>query len=105
MLKIWAFVDGTEALEQAFHRAFDELRSHGEWFFIEFKLRDFLHYLGQEPFVGQHITREQLEVALFDVVFAPGAPHPDVPEEAYLRSCDHSHLRSFFPDVWEERFA
>ena len=101
-LRLWAYFDGTEELERAFHRTFAELHSHGEWFLIEYKLADFMHYLGEEPHIGHYVPEERLEVALYDVVFSKFPPHPSVPEDAWLRSAEPEHLRAFFPDIWEE---
>lgn len=104
-LVLWAYIDGTPELEKAFHDAFAELQSHGEWFFVLFKLWDFLRYLGEEPNIGQRVTRERLEVAVYDVLFSDVVPHPSVPEEAWKRSIDMAPLRPFFPELWEEIFG
>lgn len=104
-LVLWAYIRGSTALERAFHEAFASLRSHGEWFYAQSKLHDFLAYLGDEPNIGNLISDEQLEVALFDVLFCDHPSHPSIAEDEWVRSCDTSALRSFFPEVWAERYA
>jgi hypothetical protein len=104
-IKVWAYIRGTEALERAFHDAFAELRSHGEWFFVHYKLYDFLALLGREPHIGKLIENEQVEVALFDSVFQKSVPHPSVPEADYMRSARPEALRPFYPRLWNEVHA
>ena len=41
-LKIVALFDGDRRIERKFHVRFDDLWSHGEWFFYEGKLKEFL---------------------------------------------------------------
>lgn len=104
-LVLWAYVEGGTALERAFHEAFADLRAHGEWFYVADKLRDFLAYLGEEPNIGNLISRERLEVALHDVLFCDWPSHPSIDEGDWLRSCRTEALKPYFPDVWSERYA
>jgi hypothetical protein len=101
-LRVWAYIDGTEELEAAFHNAFAPLRSHGEWFYCEGKLRDFMAYLGEEPNVGLHVGEEALEAAVHDNVFSLHPPHPSVDPEEWLASAYPAALAGFFPDAWVE---
>ncbi len=101
-LQIWAYVDGTEELEAAFHNAFAPLRSHGEWFYCEGKLRDFLAHLGSEPDVGLHISEADLEAAVLSNVFNSEPPHPTIDANDWLRTADPTALAGFFPDAWVE---
>lgn len=104
-LKLWAYADGSPELEKAFHNTFAGLRSHGEWFWAHFKFRDFLGYLGHEPNTGNRITKEQLEVAVFDNIFSSHPPYPDTPESEWLASAEPQYLRPFFPHLWEEVYG
>ena len=101
-LVLWAYTPGNEDLERAFHATFAELRSHGEWFYVHYKLFDFLGYLGDEPNIGNLITPEQLEVAVFDNIFSLAVPHPSVPEREWLQSAEPERLAGHFPDLWRE---
>lgn len=100
-LVLWAYTNGTEQLEKAFHDAFSELRAHGEWFYAEYKLHDFLCYLGDEPNIGNFIDREKIGVALFDNVLSDFVPHPSVPEDEWKGSADFSPLAAFYPELME----
>jgi len=100
-LVLWAYVEGSEALERAFHEAFSELRSHGEWFLLQDKLYGFLSYLGDEPNIGNLIGRERVCVALFDNVSNPCPTF--IPDDEYLWSIsgDIRPLTPFYPEVIE----
>lgn len=104
-LDVWAFIAGTQELEAALHRTFDNLRSHGEWFYVQDKLHSFLSYLGDEPDIGNLISPERLEVALYDTVFSGCTPHPSVLQSSWDSSADTEQLRPFFPELWAECFA
>lgn len=101
-LVLWAYTDGTEELEAAFHNAFAPVRVHGEWFLCEGKLRDLLGYLGEEPAIGAHISEDALEDAVFDNIFSDMPPHPTVDADEWLASADPAALAGFFPDAWVE---
>jgi len=101
-LELIAYIDGTQELERAFHGAFAELRSHGEWFYVEHKLRDFLGYLyperGDSP---RYVHRDRLTVALYDTVFARCSSHPSMTDEEYCRTTDPRWLIEYYPEVCE----
>lgn len=105
VLKLWAYTKGSAALETAFHEAFAELRSHGEWFFVVQKLYDFLGYLGQEPDVGNLISRERLAEAVHDNIFSNSPPHPDICPSDWLKSANPESLARHFPHEWESVYS
>jgi hypothetical protein len=100
ILKVWAYVRGTEQLEAALHLAFDGYRSHGEWFHVEGPLADLLYAFAQEPNTGRLIDEEELEGAIHDNVFT-GMFDGQEGEEPYSRVKAES-LAGFFPDAWME---
>lgn len=100
-LVLWAYIQGPESLERAFHAAFAELRSHGEWFFLQDKLHDFLSYFGDEPNIGKLIPRERVGVSLFDNVYSTIPPHPAIDENLWIISGDINPLLPFYPEVLE----
>lgn len=100
-LRLWAYVEGTEALEAALHSTFAELRSHGEWFFVQDKLYAFLRYLGEEPDIGRLIPREQVEVAIYDCLLCDTAPHPSYDPEMYAISGNARFLVKHFPRAFQ----
>lgn len=101
-LVLWAYVRGTPELEAALHETFAPLRCHGEWFVADHKLQDMLCYLGDEPGIGNLISEDAFESALFDNVFSHCAPHPLVPEKEYLASANAEALARLYPDLWKE---
>lgn len=101
-LVLWAYADGTEELEAAFHNAFAPLRSHGEWFYCEGKLFDLMACLGDEPNVGNYISEDRLEAVISDMVFTNLPPHPSVDEKEWLSTANPAALAGFFPDAWVE---
>jgi hypothetical protein len=98
-LSLWAYTPGSPELERAFHEAFEPLRSHGEWFFAHYKLADFLGYLGQEPNIGNLISAEQMEIALFDNVQSASPPVPVDEAAAWMKSASITPLVRFYPGV------
>ena len=99
-LDLIAYIDGSQDLERAFHDTFAQMRSHGEWFFVEHKLRDFLAYLYPNDWrQPRYADRAKVAVALYDTVFASRSPYPSVSDEIYLRCTDPSHLEGWFPEV------
>jgi hypothetical protein len=101
-LRLWAYVDGGRDLEEAFHRAFIPLHSHGEWFLCEHKLFSLMLRLGEEPDVGHYITHDELEGMIMDSVFSFCAPHPSMNNDDWLSSAYPSALAGFFPNAWQE---
>lgn len=102
LLVLWAYTPGGPDLERAFHETFADMRSHGEWFFVQHKLWHFLGYLGSEPNIGNLISPDQLEVAIFDNIFCDVPPGPEVPEEDWVGSVKPERLAGHFPDLWFE---
>lgn len=103
VLNVHAYFEGSEALERAFHEAFAELRSHGEWFFLERKLFDFLHYFYDPP--RSYVTQERLQASIYDNIFARCSSHPSMTDEEYLGSCEPGPIRRHFPKLWHEHCA
>lgn len=101
-LRIWAYFDGSPSLEIALHNTFSSLRSHGEWFFIQRKLWAFMAYMADEPYVGNHVDREFLEVAVADNIFSSGSHFPEYSDEEWDQSGDGRYLAKHFPDLWAE---
>lgn len=99
-LVLWAFTPGSEALEGAFHETFAELQSHGEWFFVEDKLRLLLSMLGDEPNIGNLIQPQQMGVAIRDALVSDSAEI--VPDDRGLWeiSAYPEPLRRFFPEAF-----
>jgi hypothetical protein len=100
-LRLWAYVEGSESLEAAFHSTFAELRSHGEWFFVQDKLEVFLRYLGEEPHIGRLIPREQMEVAIYDSLVCDVVPHPSYDPRLYALSGKPDSLFRHFPEAFQ----
>ena len=101
-LVLWAYTPGGLDLEKAFHATFANLNSHGEWFYVERKLECLLCYLGDEPDIGNLISRERLEDAIHDNIFSNCAPHPSISDEEWQSSASPECLASHFPDLWLE---
>ena len=104
-LKVWAYIEGTERLERAFHEAFAEMAVIGEWFWAEEKLEYLMSYFGEEPNVGNLIPHDRLAGAMFDVVFHRSSPHPSVDMNVWMNSANPEPLIPFFPDEWAETIA
>jgi hypothetical protein len=104
-LEMYCFIEGSQALEQAFHEAFAELRSHREWFYNERKLRDFLSYLYDPPAKREPVERGRLCDAVHDNIFASSSSHPSMTDEAYLASANPRHLVRWFPEAVPELAA
>lgn len=101
-LNLLAYIDGSPELEKAFHGTFSEIRSHGEWFFCHHKLRAFLSDITPDDWKApRYVTRERLLVALYDTVFAPNSPNPEVSDQDYCSGTDHRWLIEWFPEVCE----
>lgn len=100
-LELLAYIDGTIDLERAFHDAFAELRWQGEWFLLERKLYDFLHYFSDLPPNSRYVNRSTLGVSIYDNILATSSSHPTCSDEDYLNSCDPKPLLRFFPEVCE----
>lgn len=98
-LEIIAYIDGDPALEKAFHKTFAELQWRGEWFLLDRKLHDFLHYFSELPCDDRYVSREMLGVSLYDNVFAPHSSHPKWTDEEYLQSAKPDFLRNWFPEA------
>lgn len=98
LLEVHAYLEGGPDLENAFHNAFAELRSHREWFLAEGKLRHFLGYLESEG-TQKFISREDAITAVHDVILAGCSPHPEVSDEDYLATADPAFLKPFFPEA------
>lgn len=103
-LVLWSYIDGSESLERSFHEAFSNMRSHGEWFYAQYKLAAFLRQLGEEPNIGRFIPREQLEAALYDTLFNDAVPE-DMDEMDWRSSCDDDYLAPHFHSIWSEAKA
>tara|TARA_Y100001933_G_scaffold90783_3_gene91785 strand:+ start:844 stop:1308 length:465 start_codon:yes stop_codon:yes gene_type:complete len=104
-LKVWAYIRGTANLEVAFHRTFDPLREHGEWFSVTGKLFDFMVHLGEEPDVGNLLCEERIGAAVFDAIFTRHPPHPSIDAEEWRATAEPEHLAPFFPHEWKEALA
>lgn len=101
-LTLLAYIDGPVELEKAFHGAFADMRSHGEWFYCHHKLRDFLLYITEDDWKApRYVSREKVAVALYDTVFAPSSPHPSITDEEYCKCTDHRWLIEWFPEACE----
>lgn len=101
-LTLLAYIDGPVELERAFHGAFAELRSHGEWFYCHQKLRDFLSYITPDDWKApRYVNRERLSVALYDTIFAPVSPYPEVTDDEYCNGTDPRWLIEWFPEACE----
>ena len=98
-LDIFGYVRGDVALEKKFHRTFEPLRIHGEWFVAEHKLKDFIYYLAGYGAANRLTTQEEMEDAVWDCILADRPPHPDAPAAAYMASADMSewqHVEALF---------
>lgn len=99
-LDLYAYTDGSEALERAFHEAFADSRSHGEWFYVHGKIRDFLGYFDRPP-GDRYVTPEQIAVSIYDNLCGDTPPHPSIDEELWRVSADAAPLLPFYPEVVE----
>lgn len=95
-------VPGTREDEEKLHRCFAPLRMRGEWFWNDWKLKDFHSYLGSD-----HIfyTREEFEDIIVDVIASASLCHPDVDPERYLASASsepYADLVAEYFEGWEE---
>lgn len=97
-LDLFAYTNGSEELERAFHQAFSECRSHGEWFYVCGKLFSFLAYFDRPP-GDRYVTPEQIAVSLYDNVYSDTPPHPNIDVGEWRRSADASPLLRFYPEV------
>lgn len=99
-LVLWAFTPGPESLERAFHEAFAELRSHGEWFFAYDKLRHLLSLLGEEPHIGRLIKTEQMSVAIRDALLCDEPEYETDNHRLWDISANPSPLRCYYPEAF-----
>jgi hypothetical protein len=102
-LKVYIYTEGSQELERAFHEAFAPCRSHGEWFYLAYKLHDFMSYF-PEPNgrdVTAYVPREEISVSLHDNVWSDSVPHPSVPERQWQESASFEPLCRFYPEVLE----
>jgi hypothetical protein len=100
-LRLWAYVAGTNELEKALHQAFAPLRSHGEWFFADLKLRAFLQYLADESENGPLVDQGALCVAVGDCILNDATMHDSICDDEWMRSAHPSALARLFPDQWK----
>lgn len=96
ILDLFAYTPGDALLERAFHEAFAECRSHGEWFFLVGKLHDFLSYFDRPP-GDRYVTPEQIAVSLYDNVRRDTPTHGDA--SLWLHSGDVRPLLPFYPEA------
>jgi hypothetical protein len=99
-LDLFAYTDGSEDLERAFHHAFAESRSHGEWFFVHAKLFNFLAYFDRPP-GDRYITPEQIAVSIYDNICPDTPPHPSIDLHQWRYSATAEPLLRFYPQVAE----
>lgn len=99
-LLIWAYMRGDVALERALHNAFAPLRSHGEWFFIDGKLRAFMQVIAPEEPVGRIVHPDVLSIAISDYVMSPFVPHDSITDQEWPSSAKPEALARHFPDEW-----
>lgn len=100
-LELLAYIDGSIALERAFHDCFAELRWQGEWFLLDRKLFQFLGYFSGLPVNNRYVDRDRVCVSLYDNVFCDGSPHPRWSDDDYESSADPEFLLRWFPEVLE----
>lgn len=104
-LKVWAYIRGPKSLETAFHRTFDPLCSHGEWFYVTGKLADFMVHLGEEPNVGNLLPEEKIGGAVHDSIFAQHPPHPSIDTTEWLATAHPEQLADYFREEWLEALS
>jgi hypothetical protein len=99
-LDLFAYTNGSEELERAFHAAFANFRSHGEWFFVGGKLWHFLCYFDAPP-GERYVTPDQVAVSIYDNILSDTPPHQSIDRNEWVTSVDARPLLKFYPQAVE----
>jgi hypothetical protein len=95
MLNIFAYTMADRFVEKAFHEAFAPLRSHGEWFFANGKLFDFLCYLDASNVDGL-VSPNDIADSIHDNLAPTTANHPFCNERDWVASATAEPLLHFY---------
>jgi hypothetical protein len=100
ILKLFAYVEGSQEEERRLHQVFRTLSIHGEWFRLECTLWDFIGYLTKHECEPRRASRDDFLIALHDCVMQGGGWHPDMPisDKDYYATGD---WKPFHSELWD----
>lgn len=99
-LELLGWFRADKVVESYLHQTFAPLQSHGEWFYVERKLQDFLCYFDDLPPLSREVPEAVLDAAVSDVLLAECSSHPSMSDEDYLDSAKPQHLQPWLCARW-----